>query len=121
MRIVTALATAIFAWHAGLPAAAQALHDPTRPADYYSGPVRQAQVSDGSQPSWTVSAIRLSASGKSAIVNGRFVRVGDVIGNARVADIRADIVLLEIDRRQVDVPLLGISVKQPAAARGDRS
>ena len=94
---------------------AESLPDPTRPADFFSQLTVQRDM-DKAGISWNVTAIRISDVGSSAILNGKFVRIGDSIANARVVDIRSDAVVLEFDGRQVDVRILRTTVKKPAAS-----
>ena len=59
------------------------LSDPTRPADY-SAAVSVSQVKPKKRDEFSLNAIRISDEDRSAIVNGRLVRVGDDIGTAKV-------------------------------------
>ncbi len=67
------------------------LPDPTRPATYQVEeiePVYFEEISDDENINWNVSAIRISENDKSAIINGKLVRVGDDVGPAKVLEIR---------------------------------
>jgi len=90
---------------AGLP-------DPTRPADYSVTRVIKEDLSR-QKVEFSVNAIRISESDRSAIVNGKMVRVGDDIGNAKVKAINAKGVVLDYERKLLSVPLYarGISKK----------
>jgi hypothetical protein len=93
---------------------AEVLPDPTRPAAFQTATVIQdlpAELID-----WKVSAIRISASDRSAIVNGRIVRTGETIGPARILEILPTQVVLDYDNRRVAVKLFGdITMRKPAA------
>lgn len=96
---------------------AETLPDPTRPADYSSQAAVQSEL-QAEGISWRVSAIRISDTGRSAIVNDSLVRVGDQVGTAKVTDIRPDAVVLEFDRRQVEVRIIQVSVKKEPRSAG---
>lgn len=74
-----------------MPLAAQALADPTRPPN-----MPDAAVADsGAGASGPVlKSILLSSNRRLAVIDGRSVRVGDRVGNARVIAIDADSVKL---------------------------
>jgi hypothetical protein len=95
-------------------AMAQALPDPTRPAEY-----RESLVVQELPPAlvdWKVTAIRISQDDRTAIVNGNIVRVGDDIGPARLLEIRPDQVILDYDSKRVAVRLFSdMSLRKPAA------
>ena len=80
------------------------LPDPTRPANYSSsftsGPVITKQRAE-----FSVRAIRISVTDRSAIVNGKLVRVGDEIGAAKVNEIKSFEVVLDYERQRVTIPL----------------
>ena len=85
-----------------MPASLQAfaeLPDPTRPANYQATPkVVYEEELPQELIDWTVTAIRITAEDRTAIVNGQLVREGDVIGPARVIEIKP--VSVELDYRQ---------------------
>ncbi len=85
------------------PGNTQALPDPTRPAEY------QATVVAKDLPKelidWKLSAIRISDNDRSAILNGKIVRAGDVVGPATILKIQPLQVLLDYNNRQVAVRL----------------
>ncbi len=84
---------------AGLP-------DPTRPADYSDAPVMlELYELPKELVEWKVTAIRISENERSAIVNGRLVRTGDVIGPARIVEINPVNVILDYEDKQVIVRL----------------
>ncbi len=66
---------------AGLP-------DPTRPADY-SVTRTIKQITPKQRTEFSVNAIRISELDRSAIINGKLLRVGDDIGTAKIKEINA--------------------------------
>ena len=104
-------------WMAGLAVVAatmapsDTLTDPTKPVDYLpdSGQTRPLvdELAD-----WRLTAVRISKDGNSAVLNGKIVRVGDIVGRARVADIKPGMVIVDLDRRQQDIRLHGAWVKK---------
>lgn len=97
-----------------LPAWGQAevLPDPTRPAGFEN--TLAVQQLPAELVDWNLSAIRMSGSDRTAIVNGRIVREGDTLGPARIIEIRAEGVLLDYNNRQVIVRLFSeTQIKKP--------
>lgn len=87
------------------------LPDPTRPANYItesSEPI-YVEVFDESetkvQKSWRLSAIRVSESDKSAILNGKLVREGDDIEQAKVLEINSRSVVIDHEEQKLIVRL----------------
>lgn len=79
-------------------ATAQALTDPTRPPNITAETVGSA-ASDGAA---ILQSILISSQRREAIINGKTVRVGDKVGNARVASItETDVVLRDGKNSQV--------------------
>jgi len=67
------------------------LTDPTRPAAYdaeVKEPIFFEDFKDKESIEWKVSAIRISKGDRTAIVNGKLVRVGDDVGPAKVLEIK---------------------------------
>ena len=90
-----------------------ALPDPTRPADYFTRTVtadEQPMVQESIN--WHLTAIRTSPQGRSAIVNGKLVQVGDEIESARVLEITSTSVVLEYSRKQLEINLIPHRVKK---------
>ena len=82
----------IIAW------AEPALHDPTRPAD--------SSVAAGSAPSGnTVELIYIAGDDRYAIIDGKYVKVGDTIDAYKVLSIERNAVLLQGDNGTVTLPL----------------
>lgn len=82
------------------------LPDPTRPATYLveeSEPVYFEELDDNQAINWKVSAIRISENDKSAIVNGKLVRVGDDIGPAKILEIKPLSVVIDHEDKQLIV------------------
>lgn len=100
----------------GMVHAEAVLHDPTRPADYITMPtdIEVIEVEDLPKQliEWSVTAIRISNEDRSAIVNGRLVRIGDFIGPAKILEIKPVSVLLDYDARHVVVRLFSESVQK---------
>ena len=90
---------------------ADTLPDPTRPANYSiqqaSRKELPAQLID-----WDVRAIKSSASGRNAVVNGKLVKVGDAIDKATIVDITPDTVVLTYERKPLVLRLMPESVKK---------
>lgn len=82
---------------------AEALPDPTRPAEYQSG-VSLVEV-PRALVDWKVTAIRITENDRTAIVNGKIVREGDTIGTAKILEIQPVSVVLTYENKQVSVRL----------------
>ena len=98
----------------------ESLPDPTRPADFTDQAAIKAEVPK-EFINWHVRAIRLSASGRNAIVNGRLVRVGDEIDSAKIVAITTNTVVLSHDRKRVILKLLPEEVKKKTLSGTKRS
>lgn len=96
---------------AGLP-------DPTRPADYSEARAIVKSVPK-KRAEFSVNAIRISDSDRSAIVNGRLVRIGDEVGQAQVIEINAVNVVLNFERKLMTVPLYAASFNKKYKTLGD--
>ena len=113
-------------WMAGLAVAAvtaappDALTDPTKPVDYLP-PSAQAQLLPDEMANWHLTAVRIGKDDRSAVLNGKVVRAGDAVGRARVMEIKPGIVVVEFDRKQVDVRLYGAGVKKLSSMRKTES
>jgi len=86
------------------------LPDPTRPANYLvetDEPVFVEVFSEKTkeQISWTLSAVRISDKDKTAIVNGKLVRVGDEINQAKVLEIQSQSILIDHENKKLIVRL----------------
>jgi hypothetical protein len=94
--------------NAGLP-------DPTRPANYMiedTEPVyvEAFDVNTREKVSWRLSAVRISENDKTAIVNGKLVRVGDDIDQAKVLDITLNSVVINHEDHKLIVRLFNNQV-----------
>ena len=90
----------------GFLLAAAELPDPTRPADYITVPGNiQVEELPKELIDWSVTAIRIAGNDRSAIVNGRLVRVGDELGPAKILEIQSTSVILDYENKQVVVRL----------------
>ncbi len=86
------------------------LPDPTRPPDYNVASTEPVYVeafdeNTKEKMSWTLSAIRISKKDKTAIVNGKLVRVGDDINQAKVLEINSQSVVINHDAQRLIVRL----------------
>lgn len=81
------------------------LPDPTRPATYLVedlAPVFFEEIDVNEKVNWKLSAIRISDKDRTAILNGKLVRVGDDVGPAKVLEIKPlSIVINHEDRKQI--------------------
>lgn len=100
MRGTAVLITLLVSTHT---IAVESLPDPTRPPQFQMAPVVQALPVE--LVNWKVTAIRISASDRSAIINGAIVRTGDMLGSATIREILPDQVVLDHDNKQVTVRL----------------
>lgn len=96
-----------------IPAFANAkaeLPDPTRPANYIietDEPVYVEIFNENIKEklSWTLSAVRVSEKDRTAIINGKLVRVGDEINQAKVMEIKSQSVVINHDDKNLIVRL----------------
>ncbi len=89
------------------------LPDPTRPASYQEQKFEPVFVEDvivKDQLSWTLSAIRISDSDKSVILNGKLAREGDAIGPAKLIEIKPHSVIIEYEEKQLIVRLFNTQI-----------
>ena len=92
-------------------ASAESLPDPTRPSNYSEVTDIKAQLPK-EFISWNVAAIRSSATGRNAIVNGRLVKVGDEIDTATIVDITSNSVVLAHDSKRLVLKLIPAEIKK---------
>lgn len=79
------------------------LGDPTRPTALNEAPpVRRAGPAE---PRWTLHSTLVAPGRQLAVINGRPVRVGDVVEGATVVDIRRDGVTLDNKQGRMELPL----------------
>jgi len=88
------------------------LPDPTRPVGYNE--FLTLQEIPGELVDWKLTAIRISGSDRSAIINNKLVRAGEIIGSAKVLEIDADGVTLIHNNKPLKIRLYSeASIKNP--------
>ena len=107
LRFPLLLATLFASLHA---LHADELQDPTRPS--YLSPAAATPGDAGTAPSLMLTAILLSPTQRSAMINDRTVKTGDRIGDARVVSIGRNGVRLQRGTEQFTLHLLPITIKQ---------
>ena len=80
------------------------LPDPTRPPDFAVN-VQATVETPEPVTGFTVTAIRIDRDDRSAIINSQLVRVGDMVGPARVLEIHPAYVVLYHDQGKLVVRL----------------
>lgn len=97
-RMQVVIVVAICGLVSGSVLAADALGDPTRPAHFAKsaprGPVRNVKAGP------VLSAIRVSAKQKVAVINGKSYRPGDLVAGGQIVDIQPYEVVLQLPRRR---------------------
>lgn len=96
------------------------LPDPTRPANYVTentAPVYVEEIVTNEKISWKVSAIRISKNDRSAIVNGRLVRVGDEISFATIFEINPLSIVINYEEQKLIVRLFNKVIKNYKSPR----
>jgi len=93
------------------PAFAQALvdRDPTRPIDYKGLGLKNAEAP---QSGLTLRAILIGEKRRHALINNRYVKVGDVIGSAKVITIKKGSVTLEDSGRKITLRLFEHTIRK---------
>ena len=89
------------------------LRDPTRPANYLiddEEPVFFEDVNLAEKINWKLSAIRISSADRTAILNGKLVRVGDLVGPAKVLEINPLSIVIDHEERKLIVRLYKTNV-----------
>ena len=103
-------------WMVGLAVAAVtstdsgSLTDPTRPVDYLP-PSALTQQLPVDLMDWRVTAVRIGKDGRSAVLNGKIVRAGDIVDRAHIVEIGPGMVVVDIDRKRIELRLHGRDVK----------
>lgn len=100
------------------PGLAAALPDPTRPYQY--GEVVQIEQAPGAKVRWHLSGVRINATMRSAILNGKVVKEGDKLDGAVVTQIRPSEVTLQKDDKRLVVKLLLSNIKQPVSTGSEQ-
>jgi len=118
MRVYTCIVLLI-----PLMVGAETLPDPTRPYGY--GVVQPVIVLEPDLPreqiNWRLTGIRIAPQDKTAILNGRLVRVGDMVDGALIVEINPAAVLIDFEDKRIRVDLLRVNIKQNRAARHESS
>jgi hypothetical protein len=84
------------------------LPDPTRPATFnveVSEPVFFEENNIKDEINWKLTAIRISAADKTAILNGKLVRIGDGVGPAKILEINPLSVVINHEDKKLIVRL----------------
>ncbi|WP_259057514.1 general secretion pathway protein GspB [Methylohalomonas lacus] len=100
-------------------AAAESLPDPTRPFGYDTSPIEIVEEDElpREQVNWRLSGIRISPDDRSAILNGRLLREGEMVDGAELVEIRPASVLIDFDNKRIRVDLLTLDIKQERTSR----
>lgn len=91
-----------------------ALNDPTQPYNYMKAPEFVEIEIPEESTEWKLNGIMIDGVNKSAILNGKRIREGEMIGNARVLTINKTSIVLEEGDRHLVVRLLDTRVKKPS-------
>tara|TARA_R110002072_G_scaffold100107_2_gene220331 strand:- start:1919 stop:2227 length:309 start_codon:yes stop_codon:yes gene_type:complete len=89
------------------------LSDPTRPANYLvedSEPVFFEEIVNKEKLDWKLSAIRISDTDRTAILNGKLVRAGDELDSAKILEINPVSVVINHEDRKLIVRLFKTKV-----------
>lgn len=92
-----------------MPVQAQ-LQDPTRPADFVA--TVSAGEAEGGETGWELTSILVSPQRRVAIINGKAVRVGELLAGAKVLNITLSGVALRHRGEVINLKLVPIAVKQ---------
>jgi hypothetical protein len=88
------------------------LPDPTRP--YAFATTVQAETLPAEGVQWRLSGVRIREGEKSAILNGKVVRIGDRLAGATIVEVNPADVVLTQDGQRIVVKLILSSIKKPA-------
>lgn len=97
-----------------------AMTDPTRPMDYMPASALSQPLPEELMD-WRLTAVRIGKDGGSAVLNGRIVREGDQVGRARVVEIKPGIVVVDFERKRLEVRLFTGGVHKQKAKQADAS
>lgn len=95
--------------------AAEASADPMQPPKGTSSPT-VGKKSVRSTQGYYLSSIRIAKNHRLAMINGKLVAPGQRIGNARVIDIMANHVTIQVAGKRKNLSLLPIRIKKPVEA-----
>lgn len=103
--------------------AEEQLPDPTRPFAHEVEPELIIQEHDSGQQNitWRLNGIRIADTGRSAILNGQIVRVGDSVSGARVLEIEPAWIIIEHENQHIRLELLDINIKRDKQAMAQNS
>ncbi len=90
------------------------LVDPTQPPIVHQSAVRRLEIQQPQE--YVLSAIKISGDARKALVNGKLVAEGELVGESRVVEIAADAVVMEYLSEQTRVALLPRKIRRPATA-----
>jgi hypothetical protein len=88
------------------------LPDPTRP--YAFATTIQAETLPAEGVQWRLSGVRIREGEKSAILNGKVVRIGDRLAGATIVEVNPADVVLTQDGQRIVVKMILSSIKKPA-------
>ena len=96
---------------------AETLTDPTRPYGYgVASPVIVLEPDlPREQINWRLTGIRISPKDRFAILNGRMLRVGEIVDGALLVEINPVGVLIDFEDKRIRVDLLNLNIKQDRA------
>lgn len=94
--------------------AAEQLPDPTKPLGYDAEPemIIQEQNVQQENPVWRLNGIRIAEQSRSAILNGKVVKVGDTVNGAEVVEIKPAWVIIVHEKQRIRLELLDINIKR---------
>lgn len=91
-----------------VPVVAAPLTDPTQPPGFVGGVTAAGSTK---APAWQVSSILISSDRRMAVINGKIVSQGDIVGSAKVIRISHTAVTLRNNIETFTVKLLPAQVK----------
>jgi hypothetical protein len=94
------------------------LTDPTKPVDYLPASALAQPLPD-ELVDWRLTAVRIGKEDRSAVLNGKVVRAGDAVGRARVLEIKPGIVVVDFDRKRLEIRMFGAEFKKPTTRKPD--
>lgn len=98
-------------------AGAATFQDPLRPSGYSAAQQEHARKIEQA-PAWKLTAVLFSDARLVAVINGRTVRVGDILEGYRVKSIARDQVVLNKKDRTIVVQRTGTGLKKPVRIDG---
>ena len=86
--------------------------DPMRPLHYQTSSSRQAKAEGVLIKAWTLTAVLISAERSVAVINGKTMQQGEIIGGYRLVQIMPDKVLLKNGQRKLVLRRTGTGLKK---------